>query len=428
MKKPAGSIFLCFTCCLLAAAASPISGQSVPAQTGSPIYNGFEMPDVNGSLHYAISAGERLSFGYYSPTVSTTSSTTLSGDVGLITPSITKPTSLAYSGGYLANTGGIPSSFFHDFSISQAYNTKNWKSMVGDQVRYLPESQASGISGVIGVGTTTGTASPQGVLIPYASRLQNSVNGDITRQLTGKTSLDATGHYLIDRFLGNSTGIETNDALISGGVIHRINPLITVSGTYNYNSFTYVGITGQFVSQGGSFMYKRQLTRSFSFSLAAGPQYIDSSSLNSRPATLSYTADLTASYTGSAASGLTATASYRRATIGGSGITYGALNDTFSGSIARRLTLSLHVDALFNYSRSQGLQLLTATPINTQTVLGTIQANRAFTRTLSAYVSYSGLQQSIEGYTNTGINPLNGVRQILGFGVTYSPSPVHLGR
>jgi len=425
MKNLASHVFLCIICFL--SVATLARGQSVPAQTGSPLYSGFEVPTLNGTLTYALSAGERLTFGYKAAN-GTVSAATLSGNVGFITPSKTKPTTITYTGGYLATTYGQPSTFFHDFSIAQEFNTKNVKLTASDNLRYLPETPASGIFGVVGTGTTVGTTTTQGVLIPFATRIQNTSIADATVLLTGKTALTGTGYYGIERFPGYTGGIQTDTYDIRGGVLHRFNSLQSLAVDYSYTHFSYVNITGQFEAQGVSATYKRQFTRKLLVSLGAGPQVISSYSLTHRPASASYTADVSATYVGSAAAGFAATGTFKRSANGGSGITFGAINDTLSGSVTRRLTRSLQFTALGTYSQSNGLQLITAIPIDTKTVVGSTQVNRAFTRTLSVFVSYTLQHQSIQGYSSTSINPLNGLQQILGFGLTYSPNAVRLGR
>jgi hypothetical protein len=149
--------------------------------------------------------------------------------------------------------------------------------------------------------------------------------------------------------------------------------------------------------------------------------------LTKRPSSVSYNADISASYTGSLEHAITMTGAYKRATNGGSGLTFGSINDTFTGSASGRITRSLSMSALGTYSRSNGLQLITNQQINYQSAIGSVQANRAFTRTLSAFVSYTALHQAVQGLS-VGPSPLIGLQQVLGFGITYSPSPVHLGR
>jgi len=425
MKNFGRPTLLCVICFLSAVFVA--RGQSVPVETGSPVYIGYKPPTTNGSLNYAISAGVRETFGYTQQVPRITTGD-ISGNLGFITPSVRTPTSVLYTGGYVATTGPQPSAFFHDLSVNQDFNSRKWKVDLADQVRYLPDSPAAGINGLVGVGTTTGTSTTQGSLLPYATRIENTSNANLSLELTGKTALDATGLYSIERFPGSSGGIETNIYAISGGATHRVNALHSIGLSYMYSNFAYLGITGSFVSQGVTALYKRQLNRRLVLSLAGGPEYISASSLTNRPASWTYNADVTASYMGSLQHDLMFTASYKRLTDGGSGLTYGSTNDTVTGGVSTRITRSLSVDALGTYAHTSGLQLITAQQLNTQVIIGSVQANRAFTRTLSMYVSYTALNQSLQGTYGSGITPLIGLQQVLGFGVTYSPSPVHLGR
>lgn len=428
MTKTASLFLICCSCMIPAVGVAV--GQSAPVRSGSPLYTGFQLPTVGGTLHYSLSAAERLTFGYTS-TLGTVSAATVSGNIGLITPSKSKPTDLSASIGYLASTGGgQPSAFFTDFSISQSYDTKNWKLKLIDSFRYLPETSSAGLSGIAGIGNV-GTIVPgipsQGVFIPFATRIENSADADVTRVLTGRTSATVIGGYSLERFPGYTGGIQTDVYSISGLVNHRLNALSSAGGSYHYSRFSYVGVNGVFQSQGISAFYKRQVSRRLTLNLGGGPQIISGSSLTGQPASVSYTADLQATYIGSIASGLAMSASYKRSTNGGSGITFGAINDTVNGSVSRRLTRSLNVSALGTYSHSAGLQLITKTQISTQSFDGSFQANRAITEKFSAYVSYTVLHQSIQGANYNG-TPLNGLQQVLGFGVTYSPSAIHLGR
>lgn len=415
---------LCVVCFLSASAVA--AAQSVPVETGSPLYTGFQMPTVGGSLHYALNAGERVTFGY-NQTQGTVSAATFSGNLGYITPSIRFPTTINYTGGYLQTTYGQPSAFFQDATISQAYQSRKWHLTLSDAVSYLPETSASGIYGVIGTGTNTGITTPQGVLVPYATRVENSVTGDAVREITGKTSLNGIGFYSIERFPGYSGGIQTNIYSLRGGVDHRLNTLSSFAVNYAYSNFSYLGVNGTFQTQGVQAQYKRQLTRSFSFAAAAGPQRTGASALTLRPASYSYTVDAQATYVGDVASAFAMNVSFIRSTNGGAGITFGAINNTVTGNITRRITRSTQATALGSYSTSTGLLLLTATQVDTKAAIGSVQVNRAFTRTLSAFVSYTAQHQSVQGLY-IGVTPLIGLQQILGFGVTYSPSPIHLGR
>lgn len=428
MKSPTKNLprqaLLCVLCFLSVSAVA--AAQSVPVETGSPLYTGFQMPTAGGNLSYALSAGERLSTGY-GPQIGTVSATVLSGNLGFITPSARMPTTVSYTGGYLFITFGQPSSFFHDFAISQAYNTKRWKLTLSDSLTYLPETPTSGIFGIVGAGTTTGVTNAQGVLIPFATQITNTVLGNATRELTGKTAATATGFYSIQRFPGLTGGIQTNVYSFQGGATHRIDAVSSWAALYSYDNFSYVSVDGAFQTQGVTAQYKRQLNRRFMVSVDAGPNIIGASALTKQPTTLSYTVDTQASYLGDLASAFVIDASFKRSTNGGSGITFGSTDNTVSADMSRRLTRSTQATIMGNYTSSSGLLLLTSKQVNAQTAVGSAQVNRAFTRTLSAFVSYTAQHQAIQGLY-VGINPLIGLQQTIGFGITYSPSPIHLGR
>lgn len=424
MKNLPGRTLLCVICFLSASAIA--AAQSVPVQSGSPLYTGFQMPTIGGTLNYALNAGERVTFGYNAK-VGTVSAATFSANLGFITPSVRMPTTVSYTGGYLQTTYGQPSAFFQDFTITQAYNTRKWHLTASDAVRYLPETSASGVFGVLGTGTTTGIVTAQGVLIPYATRIENSVTVAVARELTGKTTADASGFYSIERFPGYTGGIQTNTYSLRGGATHRINGLSSFAADYSYNDFSYVFIPGDFQAQGVQGQYKRQLTRRFTVTAGAGPQLISASTLTNRPSSVSYTVDAQASYVGDVASAFVVSGTFKRSTNGGSGITFGATSNTVAGDVSRRITRSTQATALGSYMSSTGLLLITNKQVNTQSAVGSLQVNRAFTRTLSAFVSYSVQHQAVQGLYS-GVTPLIGLQQSLGFGVTYSPSPIHLGR
>ena len=111
----------------------------------------------------------------------------------------------------------------------------------------------------------------------------------------------------------------------------------------------------------------------------------------------------------------------------GSGVSAGAETDSLFASVSRRLAQSLQGSASVNYSHSTSLDILSTDSLDTTSVVGSGQIGRALTRTISAYASYSASHQISQGVAQ-GISPLQGLVQTLGFGVTYSPSEVRLGR
>jgi hypothetical protein len=56
-----------------------------------------------------------------------------------------------------------------------------------------------------------------------------------------------------------------------------------------------------------------------------------------------------------------------------------------------------------------------------------VQTSRAIVRSLSAFASYTFEHQSSNQAT-TAVDVFTGSEQVVGFGLTYSPSSIHLGR
>jgi hypothetical protein len=67
-------------------------------------------------------------------------------------------------------------------------------------------------------------------------------------------------------------------------------------------------------------------------------------------------------------------------------------------------------------------------PFTFDTAVASVQASRAIVRSLSAYASYAFEHQSSNQAATTAVDVFNGIDQVVGFGLTYSPSSIHLGR
>jgi hypothetical protein len=129
-------------CLLLSpAVTSTVHGQGVPVQVTSPVYQGFKLPTVNGTLHFSLSASENITLGYNGDN-QTTYATAFSGNVAFITPSVLYPTTVAYSGGYLLASGGQNSSYFQSLSATQAFNRRNYSVTLSDSLSYRPHRRA----------------------------------------------------------------------------------------------------------------------------------------------------------------------------------------------------------------------------------------------------------------------------------------------
>jgi hypothetical protein len=422
---------------LMLLVAVPCVAQAIPAATASPISTGFSLPSLAGTLQYAVSSSESLSSNYFG-NAGVNSSANLSGDFAYIANSQLYPFSTVFSGGRAWSSSGQSSYNFFNLSLSQGIRAQRWTFGVSDSVNYLPATATTGLSGVPGVGdlgvnpAPTSSNTGQGVLTGFSTRVSNSSSLSIDRPLTGKTSLNASGTYSLTRFLntsGNSANPGLNNDSESGSfsVSHRIDAITSVSDNYTYSRNTFSsnsfgirepGFTGQTVSV----QYAHQYSRKFGISASAGPQW-NSSDTPGSTQSLSLFANLSANYNGEFSH--TALA-YTRSSNSGSGVVGGATSSSVSFSISRTLDRVWLCALTAAYSQSSELPSATSLPFTFHTTVAGAQVSRAIVRSLSAYASYTLQNQTNQG-TAAAVDLFSGISNVAGFGLTYSPSAIHLG-
>jgi hypothetical protein len=422
-----------FLAAVVMATVPPMLGQALPAAEAAPISTGFALPRTAGTLNYAVSASESLSWGYYG-SQGAASGTNLSGDVAFLSISKLYPFSMVFSGGHSWDNLGQPSYTFLNLGMSQVLNLKRWSIVVSDSVSYLPGTPTAGLSGIAGVGdlgvspVQVGADTGQGVLTNYSDRVANTVTGSVQHPLTSKTSMNVSGSYGITRFLGaGGDGLDGDTTMGGGGISYQPTARTSFGGNYSYSSSTYPGNnTGVappgFVSQTVSGQYTHQLTRKLSMSVAAGPQWsgIDSPGA---PLGLSAYALASLSYSGQFSH---AAVNYVRGTNSGFGVVGGALTQSGGVSAGRTFARVWNCAASASYSVSSNLPSAGVTFDSFETTIAGAQVSRAIMRSLSAYASYTFEHQASPD--TTAVDAFSGREQIVGFGVTYSPSSIHLGR
>jgi hypothetical protein len=404
-----------------------------PAESSSA--QGFRLPSVPGALHYSLSAFARETIGYNASN-QTDSSIGVSGNVGFLSSSRTHPTSVTYSGGYLHSATGQQSPFFQELAASQAYIAGYWIFAVADSLQYVPESSTTGLSGIAGVGdlgttlgggggTGTGTTAQQ-ALTPYATRVSNSTTLQASRRVTSRATLVAAGYIATLRFLDAPGAIETDTYAINTGVSYRLDPRTTVGIAYVASKFFDRNSPYSFIAQTARGSLTRLLTRKLQVSLSGGPQFVTGTTALGATQRLSYTLDAHAGYTGNAAQGFGISGGYSRAITNGVGISFGAETDTLSVGASRRLGRSMGISLQANASQSNSLQLQGTPSITLTTFVGSLQVNRVISRELSAFAGYSAQEQSYSG-NYAGFRPLNGMSQVVSFGMTYVPRSLRPG-
>jgi hypothetical protein len=421
--------------------ACPVAfSQALPAGEAAPISTGFALPTTLGTLQYAVSASQSLIWGYYGNS-GVAADTNLTGDLAYLSNSKKHPFSMVLAGGRSFSESGQASYSFVNLGLSQVASLGRWNFVLSDNVSYLPGTPAGGLTGIPGVGdlgvsqVQVGNDLGQGVLTNYSDRVTNTAAGSVSRQLTGKTALNASASYSLMRLStgtnsGSSSGAGLdNDAVTGGGgFTHEIDVRNIYGANYSYSDYTYPGgnsfgiPTPGFVSQTVSGTYTHQFTRKLSTTIAAGPQFTSVANSGSS-SSLSLFVNATASYAGKES---TASLLFNRSTNTGYGSNGGALSNSLVFSVNHKLAVVWNLSGSASYTGSSGLPVVGVPAYSSNTYVEGIQISRAVARSLSAYASYTVEDQS---YTATSaIDLFSGLSQVVGFGVTYSPSALHLGR
>jgi hypothetical protein len=405
--------------------------QAVPAGTTNA-YQGFQFPSVGGSLSYALTASESFTTGY-NGNGGNASSTNFSGDLAYISTSEHYPFSAIYAGGYLVSTSSNqPSSTFQTLSLSQVIKHGKWNFIFADSISYLPQSPTAGLAGIPGLGdlgvdpTQTGVAAyPGAILSTYGSRISNVASGSTVRSLTGSTSLLGTGSYGIQRFVGDGAGAGFDNAQVtaSGGISHRLDQRDTLVGNYSYTRFTYSsGTPFSFSTQGMNIEYIRQWSRRLSMDASVGPQFSSGTSLTGTASNLA--AAVSFNYMVKRGS---ATLGFTRGTSSGSGVVPGTLTDSINFAGRRSLTKVWAGAATIAYTHATSLSNVFSTPFTIDGVVASSQLSRGLGRYFSLFASYTIERQSTSGLGNISTNAFSGLSQIIGAGITYSPTSFRLG-
>jgi hypothetical protein len=221
---------------------------------------------------------------------------------------------------------------------------------------------------------------------------------------------------------GADTTNDDNELEAGAGISHRMDARNTIGANYSYMQFTYVGQSFSFLSSGINFTYIRRVSPHLTLNSSFGPEWTTSSLLTATSVNLA--ADVALTYGDQKNS---ASLVYTRGTNSGSGIVQGALSDTVSFIARRTLNRVWTGSANVGYAYSQSLQNSLSAPFTIQSVVSGAQISRAIGRRFSGYASYTLEHQTTEG---NSLSPLtfSGLQQVFGFGVTYSPGAIHLGR
>ena len=399
--------------------------------TSTPPTFGFSLPSVEGTLTYSLSASEAFLTGYGG---GVDYSTAVSGSLGYLSSSPTKPFSLVYSGGYLYSSvpGYPPNSTFQNLAASQVWTTKHWNFVIDDAVSYLPESPTTGLSGIPGVGdigvepVQIGDQPTQSIFTNYATRIGNGLNGGISRIINKSLSINGSASWQVLHFLNNE-GIDSSMVSASVGPTYRINARSSASANvvYSYTDNKYAEQSYPFETEGITFEYQRQLTHFLTMNVSAGPQRTFGSGSTETLIPSQITPVASASLTYSRRT-TTATVSYSRATNAGSGVVFGALTSTIGGTVREQFSRNWQGALTASYAQSESLAEIAGINEDYHSTYGGGQISRRLSRSFSAYFSYTAVTQN-ENNVVVVQPAYSGLSQTFSVGITYSPGAQHLG-
>ncbi len=432
---------------LLLTAGSLCYGQAVPAG-GTPVSSvttntvGPNLPDLDGIVHYSLTASEIAQLGYYGSGV-TTYSTTLSGNVSYTAKSIVYPTNLILSGGVvLADQSAQSTTGYVNAALSQGYVTRSWVFNISDSVSFLPQSPTTGLSGIPGVGDLGSTpvqgpvAGPAGGIFSAAgNRIANVLTGSAERQFGRATSISGSGSWAKLHFLDSNDSFDSTSITGVVALNRRLDArssasLNAVYSTYSYGNTSIANSLPDIETRSINLSYQRVLSRTLSVSVSAGPQAVSSSNSTLIPSSLNVAASGSISYQRGFTS---ASVSYSRGVNAGSGVLPGAISDNINASLGHTFGHNWVGSLNAGYAHSAGLTQVfrgtSAVPVNTvfDSVFGGAQVTRRISLHLSGYASYEAQNQSQN--SNIAVpNALNGTSQTFGIGITFSPRSTRLGQ
>lgn len=406
-------------------------------QTPAPVTNtmptndfGFNLPTHLGTLSYSLTGSELVGTGYGDGSFA--SSTALSGDLAYLSSSENAPFSMIYSGGYLYSTipGSIASSTFQNLALSQVFKTKSWVFVGSDAVSYLPESPTTGLSGIAGVGdigtipVQTGLGPAQDILTNYSRRVSNGLQGSATWQATPSLAFEGSGSWNVLRFLDSASGLDLNEYDGSFGPSYRIDARNQIGVSANYSYSSYPNYTGYRIeSKGATLNYTRAWSRRFSTTFSLGPEITHGLTIQPLPTRVNFAGTASATYA-TRTTGIYA--SYSRAVNAGSGVVFGALSDTATVGMNRPINRDWAVSINGGYSHNTDLVALAGESPTFADVFGSIQVSRKISESLSAFGSYTGIDQSIHNLPGAS-NAFNGLNHTFSVGITFAPAPLIRG-
>ena len=347
-----------------------------------------------------------------------------SAELSYLNASAGNPLSITYSGGAMWAIDGSPSGTgaFQHLLASKGIIHRQWNLTLTDDISYLPQSPTTGFSGLPGVGALPPSPGPstQPILLQNTRNVDNNAEASFIGAIDYDKTIGLRGGYRTLRY-PDGNGLETNEMLVTPHFAWNLDRLNVVSVDYKFSRFTYPGSTFTMGTQSILGGYSKIWSRRASTTMSVGPEWVTSSDTSLVPAKIGIAADASLSYQARSISTLF---SYYRATGSGAGAgtLIGIDEDQVSFVLTRNVGRSLSLAANGSYNRTHGFL---QSGVTEGTYSG-VQASRRLGKFMSVFGNYTLIRQSSS--ITLPSNAIDGLSQVFGFGVSYSPKELHLSK
>jgi hypothetical protein len=275
-------------------------------------------------------------------------------------------------GGMFSNGGQAENGIVQQLGLRDKFTFRRSSFSVFEQLAYLPESSfgfagtaGSGLPGSGGVGVGTGFTPGQSILTPRGQNLSSSTAVEFDTAVTPRASLTFVGNYALLHYFENNLA-NYGDTSFQAGYNYQLTRKDTIAVSYVFSALRYNTLNQSINSNTIQGSYGRRITGRLAFQIAAGPQFVSStspitgtaSSASGSVSSLYWTLNTSLQYQLRRAA---LSASYNHGVTGGSGVLAGAETDTFTGSINSQVLRTLNAGWNAGYARNKGFAVATTT-------------------------------------------------------------------
>jgi hypothetical protein len=382
----------------------------------------------------------------------------ISGNFGYSTTSERAPFAVTIGAGDSWTISGATfnSGPYETLSLSQGIIGHHWSLHLSDSVSYYPGSPITGFTGEPGTGQPISQPNPPteaSILTLNTTMVNNGANAEYSYKVNGFTTLSAGGGLSVLRYL-NGNGLDTDSTSANLALRRRLDARDSLTGQYTFFRYSYPDASVAIDLNSPTIGWQRTWTRTISTTMAAGPLWIStsgsalaaSSGGNPAPTQVPSSTGISAmaSISDKTRFGM-AGLSYIHGVMSGGGYTYGgnvdAITGTFSRQLGRQVGSKTTIELSGGYTRTSSLLSVPVFIGQTTTNLGfsgditakygAAQATRSLGRYFSAFASYTGAVQTQTSTAQllnvqTPANVLNGLWQVVSFGIGFTPPQIHL--